>query len=291
MMFDDAHLALARTHLLDEGSTDLIQLMKCKSLSWDTGAFSDDTFQTARNLGWIAEPDDRLTDLGILAADSCREYQFWRERDKTLPFEGAALHLERPYFKDRSVIEIGSGMGANLMSLSQTASQVCGIEPVMAYVKLGDILCEREGITPPDVREGSAEALPFGNKSADLVLCVSAHQYFDIRTAIPEISRVLKPGGELIIVGGTLRGYFGEGLTEMMQRRGGAKAFAITLANTLSYMLLERRLIAGRGKFSTTRPIYPSRAAMLRWLKRSDLVEISTPSKIGWETCFHMRQQ
>lgn len=290
MMFDAAHLDLARTHLLGDSSAELIQLMKCKSLSWDTGEISEKTVQTARDLGWIAEPGDRLTDLGIFAADSCREYQFWLERDKNLPFEAAAPHLSLPYFKQRSVIEIGSGMGANLMSLSQTASQVCGIEPVTAYAQLGDILCEREGITPPDMREGSAESLPFGDKSADLVLCVSAHQYFDICKALPEISRVIKPGGELIIVGGTLRGYVGEGLKEMTERRGGTKAFAITIANTLGYMALERRIITGRGKFSTSRPIYPSRAAMTRWLARSDLVEMSAPCKLGWETCFHMRQ-
>ena len=290
-MMSDEQLAMARTHLLDDGAADLIQLMKCKSLSWDTSDISDTAAQTARALGWLSGPDDRLTDAGILAADSCREYQFWLERNKKLPFEGAATHLSSPYFQDRSVIEIGSGMGANLMSLSQTASEVCGIEPVTAYAQFGDILCEREGITPPDVREGAAEALPFGDQSADLVLCVSAHQYFDIRTAFPEISRVLKPGGELIIVGGTLRGYIGEGLGEMFQRRGGTKAFAITLANTLSYMFLERRVITGRGKFSTTRPIYPSRAAMVRWLSRNGLVEISTPCALGWETCFHMRKQ
>jgi SAM-dependent methyltransferase len=290
MMFDTKQLDLVRIHLLGDGSAELIQYMKTKSLSGDTSVFSQETIQTAQDLGWIADPGDRLTDLGICAADSCREYQFWQERDKTLPFEGAAPHLTLPFFNGRSVLEIGSGMGANLMSLSATASQVCGIEPVMAYIQLGEILCDREGIAPPDMRPGAAEDLPFGDDTADMVLCVSAHQYFDIRQAFPEISRVLKPSGELIIVGGTLKGFMKDGINDVMQRRGGAKSYAITIINTLSYMFAERRIITGRGKFSTTRPIYPSRASMMRWLSKQGLVEISPPTKIGWETCFHMRQ-
>jgi SAM-dependent methyltransferase len=51
----------------------------------------------------------------------------------------------------------------------------------------------------PGVRalEGSAEALPLPDQSADAVLCGQAMHWFDLDRALPEIARVLTPGGVL----------------------------------------------------------------------------------------------
>jgi ubiquinone/menaquinone biosynthesis C-methylase UbiE len=51
----------------------------------------------------------------------------------------------------------------------------------------------------PGVRalEGSAEALPLPDQSADAVLCGQSMHWFDLDRALPEIARVLTPGGVL----------------------------------------------------------------------------------------------
>jgi len=45
--------------------------------------------------------------------------------------------------------------------------------------------------------EGSAEALPLPDQSVDAVLCGQAMHWYDLDRALPEIARVLTPGGVL----------------------------------------------------------------------------------------------
>lgn len=287
MRFDDDTVARARAQLLGPRSDALIGYMQTLSLSRDTGGVDPEVVQVARDLGWIAGPADQRTELGFCAADSCREYRFWVERDRQLPFAGAAPHLEPERFRDRQVLEIGSGMGCNLMSLAAVGAKTRGLEPVEAYTQLGAIFCEREGLPVPEVRQGSAEDLPFGDGEIDLILCVSAHQYFDIHSALAEMARVLRPGGEVIIIGGTLGSFASGFLREIAERPAAAKAYVITIANTLSYTALGQRIIPGRGKLTTTRPIYPAPRAMRRMLRRAGLREKTRTVKVGQESCFH----
>ncbi len=288
MRFDEGQLAEARTYLLGEGSDELIRLMQAKGLARGSEGFSDAARDAARVLGWIAE-SGALTGLGICTADSCREYRFWLDRDRSLPFEGAAPYLSLRTLKDRSVLEIGSGAGMNLMSILAAGGQARGVEPVEAYAQLGAVFCEREGLAPPDVRQGVAEALPFKDNTADLILCVTAHQYFDLKPALAEIARVLRPGGELIIIGNTLGVYARRALGRALRRPGQAKAYATTVTNTLSYMVLGRRIVTGRGAFTTAQPVYPTRSAMRRFLREVGLTDISPVVRVGPETCFRSR--
>ena len=287
-MWSDDQQSQIRTKLLENGSDDLIRFMRQKSLMAGTGDTAPEVIQSAAELGWIDGPDAKLTLAGGMAADSCREYSFWLERDKALPFEGAARHLTSSYFKDRVVMEIGPGMGANLLSLSAAGSQVHGIEPVEAYAKMGRIFAEREGMQSADIRSGRAEVLPFADNELDIVLCVTAHQYFEIQQALSEISRVLRPGGELIIVGATFWSFCTNNVGFLVESMGQARGYVLTLINTGSYTFTGQRIArARRGDLSTTRPIYPGRAAMRRWLQASGLKEQSPDCRVGVETCFH----
>lgn len=229
----------------------------------------------------------RLTPLGYLVADSIREYVFWRRRDRQLPCEGRVQHLSAGYFAGKSLLEVGCGMGSNLMSLRQREGKFVGVEPVAVYRQMSGIFCEREHLLPLEIRPGTGEALPFADAVFDVVLCVSSHQYMDVRKALSEMARVLVPGGELIIVGGTLDTYCIEGLRPVA--RGalrGLKDFAVTVGNTVAYSTVGRRVVGSTASGTTAFPIYPLKGSMTRWLSDCGLSEQRGVERIYPESCF-----
>lgn len=282
-------LKAAQTYLQGHGSDALITFMAGQSVVVDAAGDMSDAKAKAVELGWLDPVTGQRTTLGFLVSDSCREYLFWQQREKKLPFENALPHLKRAVFEGKYMCEIGAGMGANLMSLAGPQTRLCGVEPVEAYVQLGDIFRTREGMAPIEMRAGGAEALPFETDELDLVLLVSAHQYFDIHVALKEIARVLKQGGELILIGASFSSYLKHAGGAVMTGKSDPKAFLITVINTLSYTALGRRIIPSRSGFSTSRPIYPTRAAMVRWMRAVGLEQLEPPDAVGPETCYYAR--
>jgi SAM-dependent methyltransferase len=289
---DPSDLDAARRHLTPDSALPLIRFMAHQSLGAQAVEAPAEIGRQATDLGWVDARTGARTTLGTLISDSCREYLFWKERDGALPFEDALPHLARATFEGKYVAEIGAGMGANLMSLSGTAGRLCGVEPVAAYVQLGRIFREREGIEDVEIRLGGAEDLPFEDGELDLVLCVTAHQYFDLNAALQEIARVIRPGGELIILGGTL-GQYAADVGLRVVRSGGRRSreYVITLVNTLGYQALGRRLLPSRGAFSTSRPIYPSVGFMTRHLQAAGFETLAPPQRAAGERCFYLRRR
>lgn len=94
-----------------------------------------------------------------------------------------------------TVLELGAGTGKLTEQLVSLGHDVHATDPDAAMLaKLGDRL--------PDVRtsQASAEEIPAGDRSYDVVVCAQAFHWFDHATALPEIARVLKPGGRLALV-------------------------------------------------------------------------------------------
>src|SRR5581483_2838116 len=50
------------------------------------------------------------------------------------------------------------------------------------------------------VREGAAEAIPLEDDSVDGITCADSFHWFDERRAMPELRRVLRPGGGVAIL-------------------------------------------------------------------------------------------
>jgi SAM-dependent methyltransferase len=90
----------------------------------------------------------------------------------------------------RFVIELGAGTGKLTRAVAALGLRVVAVEPDPRMLA---VLREREleGV------EGSAEAIPFGDGEADAVVAGSALHWFDLDAALPEIHRVLRPGGRL----------------------------------------------------------------------------------------------
>ncbi len=86
------------------------------------------------------------------------------------------------------VIDLGCGTG-KFTRLVQHA-RVLGLEPLATM--LGAFRTALPGVA---VVSGTAEAIPVRDASADVVTCASAFHWFDHSRALPEIHRVLAPGG------------------------------------------------------------------------------------------------
>jgi len=95
----------------------------------------------------------------------------------------------------RDVVDVGAGTGKLTRSLVALGHRVVAVEP------LDEMRAELVAAVPV-VRAlaGSAEAIPVADASADVVTSAQAFHWFDHARALPEISRVLRPGGRLALV-------------------------------------------------------------------------------------------
>jgi ubiquinone/menaquinone biosynthesis C-methylase UbiE len=99
------------------------------------------------------------------------------------------------------VLEVGVGSGLNLLLYGDAATGVIGLDPSRKLLLIGkDAL---QTATPRWIAsiEGSAEAIPLKDKSIDSVvttwtLCTIP----DVRAALGEMRRVLRPSGQLLFV-------------------------------------------------------------------------------------------
>lgn len=93
------------------------------------------------------------------------------------------------------VVDLGAGTGKLTRSLADLGHRVTAVEP------LAEMRAELEAAVPGvRVLEGSAEAMPLPDASADVVTCAQAFHWFDHTRSLPEIARVLRRGGRLALV-------------------------------------------------------------------------------------------
>jgi SAM-dependent methyltransferase len=91
-----------------------------------------------------------------------------------------------------AVLDLAAGTGKLTRALAATGASVVAVEPVAEM---------RAGL-PAEVRalHGTAEAIPLDDASVDLVTVAQAFHWFNGDAALPEIHRVLRPGGRLALL-------------------------------------------------------------------------------------------
>jgi len=90
-----------------------------------------------------------------------------------------------------TIVDLGAGTGKLTRLLAPSGARVIAIEPIpemRALIGVGDVM------------DGTAEAIPLADGSAALVTVAQAFHWFDLDRALPEIHRVLRSDGSLVLV-------------------------------------------------------------------------------------------
>lgn len=90
------------------------------------------------------------------------------------------------------VLDIGAGTGALTSVLVDEGVEVVAVEP---DEEMRRVLAAR--VPRADVRAGRAEELPLEDASVDAVLGAQMWHWVETEAAVPEVARVLRPGGSL----------------------------------------------------------------------------------------------
>jgi len=114
--------------------------------------------------------------------------------------DALALDALAPVRTDR-LLEVGFGSGALLADLTEHAAFVGGVERSATMVA-----CARKRFAGPiaqgrmELREGRAEALPFGAQSFDKACTVNTIYFWQsLEAGFDELARVLRPRGRLVV--------------------------------------------------------------------------------------------
>jgi SAM-dependent methyltransferase len=112
------------------------------------------------------------------------------------PEEAVRWIAERTGLNSGKVVaDVGAGTGKLTRLLVSTHARVIAVEPVEA---MRAVLLDR--VPGCEVVDGVAESLPFADASVDVVTVAQAFHWFDHAKAIPELHRVLRPGGFLVLI-------------------------------------------------------------------------------------------
>jgi ubiquinone/menaquinone biosynthesis C-methylase UbiE len=115
-----------------------------------------------------------------------------RARPEYPPEALAWLAEELDLRRGRTVVDLAAGSGKLTRPLAALGCEVIAIEPV----------AEMRAAIGPTARalDGTAEAIPLPDGSADAVTVGQAFHWFQGPAALAEIERVLRPGGALALV-------------------------------------------------------------------------------------------
>jgi SAM-dependent methyltransferase len=139
----------------------------------------------AQDGGAAARREAQATSFGAAAA----EYERGRP-----PYPAVAVDWLLPPGA-RRVLDLGAGTGKLTRQLCDRGLDVVAVEPLAGM--RGEL---RRSVPGAAVLAGSAEAIPLPDRSVDAVLVAQAWHWMDPARAVPEVARVLVPGGRLGLV-------------------------------------------------------------------------------------------
>ncbi len=107
-----------------------------------------------------------------------------------------------PDNKKLQVLDVGCGTGRGTILIGEQGFHVTGIDLTREMLDIAEQKKQELGLTNVLFEQGSAAELPFGDNTFDCVTAFNFIHMFRIKSQkamIDEMTRVLKPGGTLII--------------------------------------------------------------------------------------------
>ncbi len=129
-----------------------------------------------------------------------RSYARTRRKDID-QFRGEARKVAEHLPAGAGVLEVAPGPGFFSVELAKLGNfKLTGLDVSRTFIGIAQENARAEGVTV-DFRFGSASAMPFPGESFDFVYCSAAFKNFSEPVkALDEMHRVLRPGGEAMIV-------------------------------------------------------------------------------------------
>jgi ubiquinone/menaquinone biosynthesis C-methylase UbiE len=117
--------------------------------------------------------------------------------------QGADLDLvvrfARPSSADLA-LDVSTGAGHTALALAPRVARVVATDLTREMLAVARRLAAQRGARNVEFREADVRALPFPDRSFDLVTCrTAAHHYPELGAAVREMARVLRPGGRLVV--------------------------------------------------------------------------------------------
>jgi SAM-dependent methyltransferase len=164
-------------------------------------------------------------------------------------------------------LEIGAGTGLLTRLLAERVNHVLAIEPDERMRAV--LSASAPGV---DVQAGQAEELPAASSTFDVVIAASAWHWVDEERAVPEVARVLRPGGRLALVwNGPDRS-----VDWMRSLWAGGIVFSPEEKDDLDQRRRSRHVV--NMEAAGPSPFHPPETSLFRWTKpmtREDLVALS----------------
>jgi ubiquinone/menaquinone biosynthesis C-methylase UbiE len=121
-----------------------------------------------------------------------------KTRRETQPFMTSIIRFDQ--YKGKKLLEIGCGLGTDLTDFAKAGAEVTAIDLTRNGVELTKKHLALHGLSGKVV-QGDAENLVFPDNSFDVVYSFGVlHHTPDTQRALDEVLRILKPGGEAIIM-------------------------------------------------------------------------------------------
>jgi ArsR family transcriptional regulator len=99
------------------------------------------------------------------------------------------------------IADLGAGEGVFALLLAERAVKVIAVDTSARMIEVGRELALRHGVRNIEYRLGDMEELPIEDAAVDLVFfSQSLHHALHPERAVQEASRILKPGGRIVVL-------------------------------------------------------------------------------------------
>jgi ubiquinone/menaquinone biosynthesis C-methylase UbiE len=116
-------------------------------------------------------------------------------------FKGLARRTAEQIPPRSSVLDVAPGPGYFAIELAKLGGySITGLDISETFVTIARANAAKAGVQA-DFRRGNASCMPFGDETFDFLLCRAAFKNFsEPKRALEEMHRVLKPGGQALII-------------------------------------------------------------------------------------------